>query len=161
MKRSVFITIFRCTCTDRKRSPSHLLTEGGKKRQVKKNACNMVWHTQKGQACVCASSVAKLCLTLWNPRVCSPPSNCPWDFPGKNTGASCHFLLLPNLGIQPGSPVLPALTGGFFITEPPEKPSHMYHIQVNKLRQNGGVSQLTIYFCMAWILYKETVFCVI
>ena len=48
---------------------------GEKKKQVKKNACNMVWHTQKGQACVCASSVAKLCLTLWNPRVCSPPGN--------------------------------------------------------------------------------------
>ena len=32
---------------------------------------------------------------------CSPPGSCPWDFPGKNTGAGCHFLLqgiFPNQG---------------------------------------------------------------
>ena len=31
---------------------------------------------------------------------------CPWDFPGKNTGVSCHFLLqgnLPKLGTEPKS----------------------------------------------------------
>ena len=35
----------------------------------------------------------------------------PWDFPGKNTGVGCHFLLqgnLPNPGIKPGSPALQA-----------------------------------------------------
>ena len=34
---------------------------------------------------------------------------CPWDFPGKNNGVGCHFLLqgnLPNLEIEPGSPAL-------------------------------------------------------
>ena len=44
---------------------------------------------------------------------------CPWDFPGKNTGVGCCFLLQGNLsdpGIEPASP---ALTGGFFTTEPP------------------------------------------
>ena len=49
---------------------------------------------------------------------------CPWNFPGKNTGVGCHFLLqgnLPNPGIKPLSP---ALTGGFFTTEPPGKPKH-------------------------------------
>ena len=33
----------------------------------------------------------------------------PWDFPGKNTGVGCHFLLLeifPDPGIEPGSPAL-------------------------------------------------------
>ena len=29
---------------------------------------------------------------------------------------------LPNPGIEPASPVSPALVGGFFTTEPPEKP---------------------------------------
>ena len=29
----------------------------------------------------------------------------PWDFPGKNTGVGCHFLLLPDPGIEPASPV--------------------------------------------------------
>ena len=52
---------------------------------------------------------------------------CPWDFPGKNTGAGCHFLLpgnLPNPGIEPMSPVSPELAGGFFTMAPPGKPIH-------------------------------------
>ena len=39
----------------------------------------------------------------------------PWNYPGKNTGAGCHFLLqgdLPNPGIKLKSPVSPALAGG-------------------------------------------------
>ena len=47
----------------------------------------------------------------------------PWDFPGKNTGVSSHFLLqgnLPDPGIEL---VSPALAGGFFTTELPERPS--------------------------------------
>ena len=47
----------------------------------------------------------------------------PWDFPGKNTGVSSHFLLqgiLPDPGIELMSPVL---AGGFFTTEPLGKPS--------------------------------------
>ena len=46
---------------------------------------------------------------------------CPRDFPGKNTGVACHFLLLGNLldpGIEPTSFALP---GGYFTTEPPGK----------------------------------------
>ena len=35
-----------------------------------------------------------LSLTLWDLMDCSPPcSFCLWDFPGKNTGVGCHFLL--------------------------------------------------------------------
>ena len=44
---------------------------------------------------------------------------CPWDFPGENTGAACHFLLLGNL-LDPGIELTSlALTGGFLTTEPP------------------------------------------
>ena len=55
---------------------------------------------------------------------------CPWDFPVKNTGMGCHFLLffffchfllqgdLPNPGIKPASLVSPALAGGFFTAVP-------------------------------------------
>ena len=35
----------------------------------------------------------------------------PWDFPGKNNGVGCHFLLqgnLPNQGIESRSPALQA-----------------------------------------------------
>jgi len=33
------------------------------------------------------------CLTLCDPKNCNPPGFCPWNFPGKNTGVGCHFLL--------------------------------------------------------------------
>ena len=33
------------------------------------------------------------CPTLCDSRDGSPPGSCPWDSPGKNTGAGCHFLL--------------------------------------------------------------------
>ena len=34
------------------------------------------------------------CPTLCGPIDSSPPGfPCPWDFPGKNTGVGCHFLL--------------------------------------------------------------------
>ena len=37
---------------------------------------------------------AQSCPTLCNPMDCSPlGSSCPWNFPGKNTGVDCHFLL--------------------------------------------------------------------
>ena len=33
---------------------------------------------------------AQSCLTLCDPMDYSPPGLCPWNFPGKNTGVSCH-----------------------------------------------------------------------
>ena len=39
-------------------------------------------------------SVALPCLTSSISKGYSLPGPCPWNFPGKNTGASCHFLLL-------------------------------------------------------------------
>ena len=44
---------------------------------------------------------------------------CPWNFPGRSTGAGCHFLLFPDSGMEPTSP---SLAGRFFTTEPPGKP---------------------------------------
>ena len=38
--------------------------------------------------------VAQSCQTFCNPLDCSPPWDfCPWDFPGRNIGVGCHFLL--------------------------------------------------------------------
>ena len=38
--------------------------------------------------------VTRLCLTLLRPHGLEPARLlCPWDFPGKNTGVGCHFLL--------------------------------------------------------------------
>ena len=60
--------------------------------------------------CLCAQS----CLTLCNPMACSLPGfSVHGDFPGKNTGRGCHFLLqgnLPDPGIKLASLVSPALT---------------------------------------------------
>ena len=50
--------------------------------------------------CVCVQS----CLILCDPMKCSPPGSCPWDFPCKNTGVGCHFLLqriIPTQGSNP------------------------------------------------------------
>ena len=38
---------------------------------------------------VCGQS----CPTLDDPMDYSPPGSSPWNFPGKDTGAGCHFLL--------------------------------------------------------------------
>ena len=66
------------------------------------------------------------CPTLCDPMDCSPPgSSVHGIFPGKNTGVGCHFPSpedLPEPGIEPTSP---ALTGGFFTTEPAGKPKNM------------------------------------
>ena len=59
--------------------------------------------------CVCVShSIMSISLPphgLWPARLL-----CLWDSPGKDTGASCHFLLqggdLLDPGIKPGSPAL-------------------------------------------------------
>ena len=52
-----------------------------------------------------ACSVAQSCPTLCDPIDCSPPgSSFPRDFPGKNTGVGCHFLLqgiFPTQGSNP------------------------------------------------------------
>ena len=60
-------------------------------------------------------SVAQSYPILLRPYRLHPTSLlCPWDFPGKNTGVGCHFLLQGNLP-NPGA-------SRFFPTEPPGKP---------------------------------------
>ena len=39
-----------------------------------------------------AAKSLQSCLTLCDPRDGSPPGSRPWDSPGKNTGAGCHFM---------------------------------------------------------------------
>ena len=41
----------------------------------------------------CYCSVAKSYMTLCDPMDQPTRLLCPWDFPDKNTGVSCHFLL--------------------------------------------------------------------
>ena len=68
------------------------------------------------------------------PYVLQPASLlCPWDFPVKDTGMGCHFLLQRIILIHPGIEPASALAGRFFTTEPPVKPyacilSHFSHV---------------------------------
>ena len=69
-------------------------------------------------------SDAQPCPTLCPLRTTEPTRLlCLWDFPGRNPGVGCHFLLQ---GIFPAikstSPVSPALAGGFFTISTPGKP---------------------------------------
>ena len=57
---------------------------------------------------------------------------CPWDFPSKNNGVGCHFLLqgiFPTNRSNPCLLHLLTLTGIFFTTEPLQKPlDFIYYI---------------------------------
>ena len=68
--------------------------------------------------CCCYYLIAKSHPPLLQPHGLQPARLlCPWNFPGKNPGVGCHFLLqgdLPDPWIRPMSP---ALAGGFFTTD--------------------------------------------
>ena len=77
---------------------------------------------------VACGLVAKSCLTLETPRTVTYRLFCPWDFPGKNTGVSCHFLLEGIFQTQESNTSLlcymwsPALQADALLAEPPGKP---------------------------------------
>ena len=51
--------------------------------------------------CVCVCTLSRQCLTLCDPMDYSPPgSSVHGIFPGKNTGAGCHFLLQKDVSIN-------------------------------------------------------------
>ena len=54
----------------------------------------------------------------------APRLHWPWNSPGKNIGAGCHFLLQGIFPAQAPNPhfLSSALAGRFFTAEPPEKP---------------------------------------
>ena len=60
-------------------------------------------------------------VTPWT--VAPPRLLCPWDFPGKNTGIGCHFLLQGFFLTQGSNQCLhvSCIEGRFFTTEPPGK----------------------------------------
>ena len=47
------------------------------------------WHKQAYSCCL----VARSCPTLSHTMDCSLPGSFSWDFPGKNAGVDCYFLL--------------------------------------------------------------------
>ena len=66
-----------------------------------------IYNIKRRSAC----SVTQSCPTFWNPMVSKQsllPARllCPGDFPGKNTGMGCHFLLQGIFPIQGSNPLL-------------------------------------------------------
>ena len=66
------------------------------------------------------------------------------DFPGKNTGVGCHFLLqgnLSHLGIEPRSP---ALQEDSIPPEPPGKPPILFIVLIlNYLAHSSASTRLS------------------
>ena len=74
---------------------------------------------------LCFVLVAQSCLTLCGPMDCSlPGSSVPRDFPGKNTGVGCHFLLQGIFLTSRDQTWVPCIAGGFF-TESLGKPVYL------------------------------------
>ena len=75
-------------------------------------------------------------ITLCDPMDCSLPCCSPWNFPGKNTGVGCHFLLqgiCPTHGSNPR--LSPALT-----------------LQTHRIRVRVGPDNLSFHQAPLWIL---------
>ena len=75
------------------------------------------------QLCVC--SVTQSCLSLCELMDCSPPASSTYEIFQARILEWVAISIpgdLSDLGIEPTSPVSPALAGGFFTTEPPRKP---------------------------------------
>ena len=76
--------------------------------------------------CVCLCSVTQSCLTLCNPMHCIPPLS--MEFSRQKYWSGLPFPPLgdlPGPGLEPESPVSPALAGRFFTPAPLGKPTSM------------------------------------
>ena len=85
-------------------------------------------------ACVRAYSIAQPCLTLCNPMDCSlPGTSVHWTSQQEYWSGLPFPPLgdLPDTGIEPMSPAVPMLAGGFFTTEPPGSPTYTNTLNVH------------------------------
>ena len=75
--------------------------------------------------CMCINvCCARSCPTLCDPVDCSPPGSSVHEASGQEYWSGLPFPSpgdLPYSGIEPVSPMFPAMAGGFFTTEPPGK----------------------------------------
>ena len=91
------------------------------------------------------------CLTLCNPKDCSPPGSCPWDSPGTNAGVGCHALLqgiLPTQGLN--LCLLCFLPVGSLPLVPPEKPSFRNKHQQKVDNSRKPQMMVSIFFFFFW-----------
>ena len=79
-----------------------------------------------------ACPVAQSCSTVCNPMDCNPTGSfCPWDFPGKNTGLSCHVLFQDFLPTPESNPGLLHLLYLLHWQEDCLPPSHLGYLYMN------------------------------
>ena len=82
------------------------------------------WHV-KGAVCSVTSD------SLWPHGPQPARLLCPWNFPGKNTGAHCNFLLQGSLPAPEIELVSPASAGRFFSAALSGKPHGMWWVLAN------------------------------
>ena len=93
--------------------------------------------------------------SLWPHGLQSARLLCPWDFPGKNTWVGKFFPLFPSIGDLPDSrikPASPALTGGFFTTEPSGKPNSLINCALIQFASN-----FHLYLLGPWLIHRGSV----
>ena len=98
--------------------------------------------------CVCARTHAhtQWCLIFCDPMNCSPTRLlCPWNFPGKNTGVSCYFLLqgifpIQELGLNQHLLCLPGWQADSLSL------SHLSYCCPNKWPQDEWLKMIYIYY---------------
>ena len=56
-------------------------------------SCHIIINVAAAAAAAAAAKSLQSCPTLCDPRRQPTRLPRPWDFPGKNTGVGCHFLL--------------------------------------------------------------------
>ena len=102
--------------------------------------------------CVCAQLLSQVWLfaTPWTGLLCL------WNFPGKNIGVACHFLLQGIFLTQESNPYLWSLLHwqAVFTTEPPGKPH--YKMIANALYISASYILLNIIFPETNILLRSS-----
>ena len=102
--------------------------------------------------CVCAQLLSQVWLfaTPWTGLLCL------WNFPGKNIGVACHFLLQGIFLTQESNPYLWSLLHwqAVFTTEPPGKPH--YKMTANALYISASYILLNIIFPETNILLRSS-----
>ena len=107
--------------------------------------------------CCCYCLVAQSCPTLFQPHGLQPTRLlCSWDFPGKNTGVGCHFLLQGIFLTQGLNLCLLHWIVGFLPLSHQESPLERYQERksspshlTNKFKHKEGLFVWGRYFCFS------------
>ena len=99
--------------------------------------------------------VTQSCPTLCDPMDWMKPVRlfCPWDFPGKNTGVGCHFLLqghLPDPGTEPASP---ALQADSLLSEPSGKLPCLGRLFLNSIQAYSPSFSLSLLILFSFLFF--------